>query len=599
MMMGFKRVDVKNVKVENDLETVVDVRMHPAIVARTQEIVVTGQKVMTQPTTGDAEIPAEVALKAGVVKSGSEMHVRGGRSGETRIQIDGASIDDPLGSAPSDATGAGKREGHPIGRTVTPQSIRYPHADWNTEDYAHIQENEFKLVAEHQLSTFSVDVDAASYANVRRFINGGRLPPPDAVRIEELINYFQYRYPDPEGEHPFSITTEVAGCPWNPENRLVHIGLQGERVATEDMPPANLVFLLDVSGSMQPANKLPLVQRAINLLIDNLREEDRVAIVVYAGSAGMVLDSTPGNHKETLRQAVDGLHAGGSTAGAAGIRLAYRIAQENFRAGGNNRVILATDGDFNIGVSSDGELQRLVEEKRESGVFLTVLGFGMGNIKDNKMELLADKGNGNYAYIDDIFEARKVLVHEMGALFTIAKDVKIQVEFNPAKVSAYRLVGYENRSLNREDFEDDRKDAGEIGAGHSVTALYEIVPAGGEVATDDGLKYTRVELDDDAARSRELLTVKFRYKAPDADESTLIEQALVDAPQDFDEMSVDFRFAAAVAEFGMLLRRSEFVGTATWDHVIETARRAKGEDYEGYRSEFVRIAEMSSQLAQR
>jgi len=351
---------------------------------------------------------------------------------------------------------------------------------------------------------------------------------------------------------------------------------------------------------MQPANKLPLLKQAFRMLVANLREEDRVAIVVYAGSAGLVLDSTPGSQKETIFEALDRLHAGGSTAGAAGIQLAYRIAEENFRAGGNNRVILATDGDFNVGVSSDGHLQRLIEEKRESGVFLTVLGFGVGNIKDNKMETLADKGNGNYAYIDDIFEARKVLVNELGAtLLTIARDVKIQVEFNPAKVAAYRLVGYENRMLNREDFDDDRKDAGEIGAGHSVTALYEIVPATGEVAKDDGLKYTHVELDPDAAESRELLTVKFRYKAPDADTSTLIEQALVDEERDFDRMSEDFRFAAAVAEFGMLLRQSQFLGDATWEHAIEMARRAKGKDYEGYRSEFVRMAEMSAQLAQR
>jgi len=445
-----------------------------------------------------------------------------------------------------------------------------------------------------------VDVDAASYANVRRFIKEGRMPPPDAVRIEELINYFQYRYPDPEGEHPFSITTEVAGCPWNPEHRLVHVGLQGERVSTEDMPPANLVFLLDVSGSMNQPNKLPLLKKAFRMLVANLREEDRIAIVVYAGSAGMVLNSTPGNEKDTIVEALDRLRAGGSTAGAAGIQLAYQIAEENFRAGGNNRVILATDGDFNIGVSSDGHLQRLIEEKRQTGVFLTVLGFGVGNIKDNKMEILADKGNGNYAYIDDVFEARKVLVNELGAtLLTIAKDVKVQVEFNPAKVAAYRLVGYENRMLNREDFDDDKKDAGEIGAGHSVTALYEIVPATGEAIKDDGLKYTNTDLDPEAAESRELLTVKFRYKQPDADKSTLIEQVLLDETEDFDEMSEDFRFAAAVAEYGMLLRQSEFSGDASWQHVIETARRSRGKDYEGYRAEFVRIAQMTSELAQR
>jgi Ca-activated chloride channel family protein len=617
MMMGFKQAEVKNIKVESGTSTTVDFVMHHTIVAQTQEIVVTADKPMVEVTSSDCkgsvsseqltEMPIDkvleaVALKAGTVKTGDDLHVRGGRSGEVRIQMDGAAVHDPLGSAEADATGTERERPHRKYRCEprpAQPSVRYPHAPWNTEDYAHVEESTFKLVADHQLSTFSVDVDAASYANVRRYVTAGHLPPPDAVRIEELINYFQYRYPDPEDEHPFSITTEVAGCPWNPEHRLVHIGLQGERVSTEDMPPANLVFLLDVSGSMSSPNKLPLVQRAMNLLIDHLREEDRVAMVVYAGAAGLVLDSTPGNRKDTLRSAVNRLRAGGSTAGAAGIKLAYQVAEENFRAGGNNRVILATDGDFNIGVSSDSEMQRLIEEKRESGVFLTVLGFGMGNIKDNKMEILADKGNGNYAYIDDIFEARKVLVHEMGALFTIAKDVKIQVEFNPAKVAAYRLVGYENRALNREDFDDDKKDAGEIGAGHSVTALYEIVPADGAAMEDDGLKYTRVELDPEAAESRELLTVKFRYKEPDARKSTLIEQVLLDETEDFDEMSEDFRFAAAVAEYGMLLRGSKFSGVASWQHVIDTARSARGRDYEGYRAEFVRLAQISSELAQR
>ena len=534
---------------------------------------------------------------------GSELHVRGGRSGEMQPTIDNRSVHDPFAEA--DATGAEpERQKVEKKYACTPApvrpSIRYPHAPWNTEDYANITENEFKLVAEHQLSTFSVDVDAASYANVRRFIRAGQLPPRDAVRIEELINYFNYRYPEPKGEHPFSITTEVAGCPWNSEHRLVHIGLQGERVSTEDMPPANLVFLLDVSGSMNSPNKLPLVKRSIGMLVDNLREEDRVAMVVYAGSAGMVLDSTPGNEKAQIRAALERLRAGGSTAGAAGIKLAYQIARENFRAGGNNRVILATDGDFNIGVSSDSHLQQLIEKERESGVFLTVLGFGMGNLKDNKMEILADKGNGNYAYIDDVFEARKVLVNEMGGtLLTIAKDVKIQVEFNPAKVGAYRLLGYENRMLNREDFDDDKKDAGEIGAGHSVTALYEIVPTRDVEAADDGLKYTRVVLDPEAAESRELLTVKFRYKAPDGEKSTLLEQVLLDENRDFDEVSDDFRFAAAVAEFGMLLRRSKFSEDASWEHVIETARRARGRDDAGYRTEFVRLVEISAELAQR
>jgi len=406
----------------------------------------------------------------------------------------------------------------------------------------------------------------------------------------------------------------VAGCPWNDKNRLVMIGLQGKRLALEDLPPNNLVFLLDVSGSMQPANKLPLLKKAFTLLANNLRAEDRVAIVVYAGAAGLVLESTPGDHKRTILDAIGRLQAGGTTAGGAGIKLAYKVAQEHFLEDGNNRVILATDGDFNTGVSSDAEMVRLIEEKRESGVFITVLGFGEANLKDSKMEKIADAGNGHYAYIDDIFEARKVLVSEIGAtLFTIAKDVKIQVEFNPAKVKAYRLVGYENRLLKKEDFDNDKKDAGEIGAGHSVTALYEIVPAGGDMhalagepgdvktAKSAGRKtvYTTTSVDPRAFDTPDILTVRFRYKEPDEESSKLITEVLDAGDARFNEASRDFRFAAAVAEFGMLLRESEFMEDASFEHVLSVAKKATGDDEGGHRHEFVRIVEMCREITGR
>lgn len=474
----------------------------------------------------------------------------------------------------------------------------------NTEDYKHIDDNGYKLVSKEPLSTFSADVDRASYSNVRRFINGGSLPPPDAVRIEEMINYFKYNYAQPKGDDPFSITMEQSYCPWNPKHRLVHIGLQGKRIETENLPASNLVFLIDVSGSMQSPDKLPLVKASLRLLVNELRPNDRVALVVYAGAAGEVLTSTPGNKKSEILQAIDKLEAGGSTAGGQGIELAYKVARKNFMEKGNNRVILCTDGDFNVGVSSDGDLTRLVEEKRKDGVFLTVLGYGTGNYKDSKMETLADKGNGNYAYIDNLQEANKTLVTEMGGtLLTIAKDVKIQVEFNPAKVKAFRLVGYENRILNHEDFNNDKKDAGEIGAGHTVTALYEIIPAGSdEVVGDiDPLKYQQATaVTSSAATTDEMLTIKFRYKKPSGDDkSILITRTLADDKGAGTGItSDDFRFASAVASFGMLLRNSEFKGDASYDKVLELARGAKGKDDEGYRAEFIRLVEAAKLLKQ-
>lgn len=475
-----------------------------------------------------------------------------------------------------------------------------PMSTWqrtDNESYDSFVENDWFETMDKPLSTFSVDVDAASYSNVRRFLTQGQLPPADAVRIEELINYFDYDYPNPRGQHPFSITTEVADAPWNPGHKLVHIGLQGKRLDMEQLPPANLVFLIDVSGSMQDPDKLPLLKDSFRMLVEQLREEDRVAIVVYAGAAGLVLPTTSGANKEAILCAIDKLEAGGSTAGAAGIQLAYQVAQRSFMRNGNNRVILATDGDFNVGITSEGELTRFIEQKRRSGLFLTVLGFGQGNLKDSTMEMLADKGNGHYAYIDNIVEGQKVFVNEIGAtLLTIAKDVKLQVEFNPARVASYRLVGYENRVMQDRDFDDDTKDAGEIGAGHSVTALYEITLRDEEHGRGKPRKYADVVVRNDARKSAELLTVSFRYKRPNESESRLLAVAVNDRNTRFANTSANFRFSAAVAEFGMLLRGSDQAGNATMDHVIRTANAARGRDEHGYRAEFINLAETAQAL---
>ncbi|MEH2169063.1 MAG: von Willebrand factor type A domain-containing protein [Nostoc sp.] len=476
---------------------------------------------------------------------------------------------------------------------------------FNTENYNRIEDNPFHRVSNDPLSTFSIDVDTASYSNVRRFITQGELPPKDAVRIEELINYFTYNYPQPKGNRPFSVTTEVAAAPWNPQHKLVQVGLQGKRLESETLPPSNLVFLIDVSGSMDDPNKLPLVQQSLKLLVNKLRPEDRVSLVVYAGNAGLVLPATPGNQKSTIMAAIDRLEAGGSTAGGQGIELAYKIAKQSFLKSGNNRVILATDGDFNVGVSSDGDLTRLIEQKRDQGIFLTVLGFGTGNYKDGKMEQLADKGNGNYAYIDTLLEAKKVLVNDLrGTLFTIAKDVKIQVEFNPAKVQAYRLIGYENRLLQNQDFNDDKKDAGDIGAGHSVTALYEIIPTGTKsdvkLPEIDPLRYQRSGETVSDAAGNELMQVKLRYKLPQDSTSQLITQTIQDDDLRTDQIpSTNLRFAAAVATFGMVLRDSEYKGDASYDLVMKLATQGKGEDQEGYRGEFIRLVEQSRGLITR
>ena len=452
----------------------------------------------------------------------------------------------------------------------------------NAEEYKEIAENNFKTVSESPLSTFSIDVDAASYSNMRRYINKGELPPADAIRTEELINYFSYDYPQPTGNDPVKITTEVGACPWNVKHRLVRIGLKAKEIPTDKLPVSNLVFLIDVSGSMYGPQRLGLVQSSLKLLVNNLRDEDRVAIVVYSGSAGEKLPSTSGSDKQKIREAIDELTAGGSTAGGAGIKLAYKIAKQNFVKGGNNRIILCTDGDFNVGVSSDEGLEKLIEQERKSGVFLTVLGYGMGNYKDSKMQVLAEKGNGNHAYIDNLQEANRVLVNEFGAtMHTVAKDVKLQIEFNPSQVQAYRLIGYESRLLKDEDFNNDAKDAGEMGAGHTVTAFYEVVPAG--IKSDftgkvDDLKYQKTKPAPAVTNnSKELLTVKLRYKAPDGNTSKKIEQPLIDDKKE--KVSSDFRFASAVAMFGQLLRDSDFKGDATYDKVISLAKTSRRQSH--------------------
>lgn len=473
---------------------------------------------------------------------------------------------------------------------------------FNTEGYSTIHEQGYKSVLQEPLSTFSIDVDKASWANVRRFINMGQLPPKDAVRIEEMVNYFSYSYEEPEDEHPFSVSTELSLCPWQDKHQLLRIGLKAKEMSREEVPASNLVFLIDVSGSMNAANKLPLLKSSFELLVKQLRAKDRVAIVVYAGAAGVVLESTPGNEKAKIVNALNRLNAGGSTAGGEGLKLAYKIASQQFIENGNNRIILATDGDFNIGPSSNAEMERLIEVEREKGIFMTVLGFGMGNYKDDKMEIIADKGNGNYAYIDNIKEARKFVVSEFaGTLYTLAKDVKFQIEFNPQRVKAYRLIGYENRLLNKEDFNDDKKDAGELGAGHTVTALYEIIPAGSDedVASVDPLRYQ----DDNSEKKvianphAELMTIKLRYKKPDGQKSILAEEAIQGRVLDTSKVSDDFRFASAVAGFGLYLRDSEFKGDISTAKIISLAEKSKGDDPEGIRSEFIQLVKTVSDLA--
>lgn len=467
------------------------------------------------------------------------------------------------------------------------------------EDYDTFVENAFESPKTAPLSTFSIDVDNASYTNIRRFLNNGQEVPKDAVRVEEMVNFFKYNYPQPKDQHPFSINTEVSDSPWNSKNKILKIGLQGKNIPTNDLPASNLVFLIDVSGSMSDMNKLPLLKQSLKILVNELRAKDKVAIVVYAGAAGMVLKPTSGDEKKTIIEALDKLEAGGSTAGGEGIELAYKIASENFIKNGNNRVILATDGDFNVGSSSNSDMEKLIEEKRKTGVFLTCLGYGMGNYKDSKMEILADKGNGNYAYIDNIQEANRFLGKEFkGSMFAIAKDVKIQIEFNPKQVQAYRLIGYENRKLRPEDFKNDAIDAGELGSNHTVTALYEIIPAG--VKSDylnvqpDDLKYTKTETNS-ANYSSELATIKFRYKKPDGDKSIEMVQVIDNKSVALDKASNDLKFSSAVAWFGLKLRDSKLIADKSSEEIVKLAKQGISNDGEGYKAEFIRLVETSKQ----
>ncbi|GAB1467445.1 VWA domain-containing protein [Candidatus Cloacimonadota bacterium] len=469
----------------------------------------------------------------------------------------------------------------------------------STEDYSAITPNIFHSPLSEPLSTFSIDVDTANYSNLRRMLNQGQLPPSNSIRLEELLNYFSYNYPAPTAEHPFSVYSEMGVIPWNQKRNFVHIGIQGKKLNLDVAPASNLVFLIDVSGSMDSPNKLGLVKESMNLLVENLRGKDKVAIVVYAGAAGEILPSTSGNNKLAITEALNKLQAGGSTAGGAGIQLAYKIATENLIKDGNNRIIICTDGDFNVGASSDAAMTELVETNRKKGIYLTVLGYGMGNYKDNRMELLADKGNGNYAYIDTIQEAKKVLVNEMvSTLYTIAKDVKLQVEFNPAHVKAYRLVGYENRLLRDEDFVDDTKDAGELGAGHTVTAIYEIIPADSKESFpgEIPLKYQDIKISDEARKSPEIMTVKLRYKLPDKDLSIPFDVPVKNVTKALNDCSETYLFSTAVLGYGMMLQNSEYKAALTWDMVKELAKNNIGKDVEGYRAEFLKLIDTAAKL---
>jgi Ca-activated chloride channel homolog len=517
----------------------------------------------------------------------------GGNSSNSNVNT---SVDRSQINYPTSTTSSNTTTGNTATSIVAEESIQDEKS--SAERYSKIDENPFLETSRAPLSTFSIDVDTASYSNVRRFLNDGTLPPKDAVRIEELINYFEYDYQQPIGSVPFSVNTEVAVCPWNKKHKIVSIGLQGKKISLDNVPPSNLVFLIDVSGSMNEPRKLPLLKDSLRMLVNQLTGKDRVAIVVYAGSSGLVLPSTTADRKGEILSALNALEAGGSTNGGEGIQLAYKIAQENFIQNGNNRVILATDGDFNVGLTSDEQLVRLIEQKRQSKIFLSVLGFGTGNINDSMMEKLADKGNGNYAYIDSIEEGRKALGAQVaGTLYTIAKDVKIQVEFNPAKVAGYRLIGYENRLLADRDFNDDKKDAGEIGAGHSVTALYEIVPAGQKVQNEgvDELKYSKVA-PSDTKFNNELMTVKLRYKEPKENESRLLTQGILDREVSIENASNNLKFVAAVAQFGLLMRDSRYKAQASFENVSMLAFSSKGSDLNNYREEFLSLIEKAKRL---
>ena len=541
---------------------------------------------------------------AGVASSdnGNKLNIRSSRTDATVYYIDGIQVRGNLipetEISKKDARKYKKRTKREAKENKINQKLEY-HKFPSTEDYNYVAENGYLSTKNEPLSTFSIDVDRASYSNLRRYINDNQLPPADAVRVEEMINYFHYNYEQPTNKDPFSITTEYAECPWNKKTSLLHIGIQGKNIDMDEIPDANLVFLVDVSGSMNSANKLPLVKESLKMLVRKLRPTDRISLVTYAGATQLVLPPTMVSKAPAILAAIDALGAGGSTAGASGIKLAYETARKYFIPKGNNRVLLATDGDFNVGVSSDAELQRIIETEREHGIFLSVLGYGTGNYKDNKMQILADKGNGNHSYIDNIKEAEKVLIEEMAStLFTIAKDVKIQIEFNPAEVAEYRLIGYENRLLANEDFNDDKKDAGELGAGHTVTAIYEIKTKASKIRKNkavDALKY-QTNRKTPQEFSNELATIKLRYKKPDGDKSKLIEEVIPNRTSKLDQTSDNLRWAAAIAQFGLTIRGSKYVKQRDYQTIIANAEAAMGVDKNGYRAEALQLMQRVQEL---
>ncbi len=630
-ILGYKPVVIKDVVMNADKITFLNIKMTPtSVMLNVMEVrdykvpliykdqTTSGETVSSQDISkmpGRSSHAAAVSMGGIYSQSGSMGSVRGNSNNGTITYIDGVRVRGSstlpniaieeltiyLGGLPAAYESTNKYSQGPY--SYFPQCRYYSYfssnnySDYNTEAYDKIVENEFDKVSETPLSTFSIDVDVASYGNMRRYISQGVKPPADAIRAEELINYFDYNYPAPTNDEAFAIYTEVASCPWNRKHQLVHIGIQGKKMNMDHLPQSNLVFLIDVSGSMDEENKLPLVKKSMRLLVNQLQAEDKIALVVYASSSGLVLNSTSCKRKDIILDALDNLQAGGSTAGGEGLQLAFQIAKENYIENGNNRVIIATDGDFNVGPSSDADIENLIIEKRKDGIFLSVLGYGMGNYKDSKMEKLADKGNGNYAYIDNILEAKKVLVKEMGAtLYTIAKDVKIQIEFNPRNVKAYRLIGYEDRILADKDFSDDSKDAGELGAGSTVTALYEIITSEKElkaIPAVDSLKYQKNTMLDNPATLKELLTVKVRYKKPKEAKSQLCQEVVNSSVLDYALASDNFKFSAAVASFSMLLRDSKYIGKTSYSDIIRLSKQGKGSDDEGYRSEFIKLVEMA------
>lgn len=625
--LGYESKIIKDIKVDSLKTTIQNVKLQPSANERQEVQIICYKRPMIdasdtkieQVLTGDdirnsgsLTIENTVAQSAGVTQrdAGSTVVINGSRVDEVQYIVNGhRQMGNPVSlssgninsiSIPSNGVSAkygsaeeaelADMESAPVAKPAPA-----PKADaQGTAEYKPIEESEFKGAAGAPLSTFSIDVDAASYSIMRRMINAGQMPPAQALRSEEMINYFPYQYEGPKDQTPFAIYTEVADCPWNSAHQLLKIGIQGRAVAEQNMPAANLVFLVDVSGSMMSPERLPLVQHALNLLVDKMRRQDRISLVAYAGNAGLVLPSTPGNEKAVIKGAINSLTAGGSTAGGAGIQLAYKVARENFIKGGNNRIILCTDGDFNVGISSDDGLVKLIEEERKSGVFLSAIGVGTDNYKDSKMEQIADKGNGNYSYLDGEAEAKKVMVKQMGGtILTIAKDVKIQAVFNPAIVKSYRLIGYENRKLENKDFKNDKVDAGEIGAGASVTALYEIVTGGSKDSANISLGDNEMK----HLSASDLMAVRVRYKAPDGDASRLIEQSVQAGSKALSEASEDFRWASAVAGYTMLLRGSQYKGDFSYVKVLAQAASAMGNDEDGYRREFLELVKAASKLS--